>query len=267
MTMINPKILILPDIHGRTFYQKALCEAVDKGAEIVCLGDYLDPYPGDELHEKGVFAPLKELVEVKKQHPGRVHLLIGNHDSSYMLNRHLCEHRYDYKQAPFYQKFFRENYDLFELAYLTEVNGKRFLFSHAGISKYWLKNNEQFFGTDVPNPEKVLALLDNGLKIYKKDVHNDSLLRVLAQIGMGRGGRYLDGSMIWADLDEYVSEKSFPWDYVIQIFGHTQQNLHPVRIGERAYCLDCRQPFYIDMEGVLRSYYWDDKPVNVGKVI
>ena len=28
MTMINPKILILPDIHGRTFYQKALCEAV-----------------------------------------------------------------------------------------------------------------------------------------------------------------------------------------------------------------------------------------------
>ena len=117
--MINPKILILPDIHGRKFYCNALCEAVDEGAEIVCLGDYLDPYPGDDLHEKGVSAPLKELVDVKKQHPDRVHLLIGNHDSGYMLNRHLCEHRYDYKQAPCYQKFFRENYDLFELAYLT----------------------------------------------------------------------------------------------------------------------------------------------------
>ena len=79
--MINPKILILPDIHGRKFYCNALYEAVDEGAEIVCLGDYLDPYPGDDLHEKGVFAPLKELVEVKKQHPDRVHLLIGNHDS------------------------------------------------------------------------------------------------------------------------------------------------------------------------------------------
>ena len=66
--MINPKILILPDIHGRAFYQKALSEAVDEGAEIVCLGDYLDPYPGDDLHERGVFAPLKELVEVKKLH-------------------------------------------------------------------------------------------------------------------------------------------------------------------------------------------------------
>ena len=43
--MINPKILILPDIHGRKFYQKALAVAVDKGVEIVCLGDYLDPYP------------------------------------------------------------------------------------------------------------------------------------------------------------------------------------------------------------------------------
>ena len=83
--MINPKILILPDIHGRKFYCKALCEAVDKGAEVICLGDYLDPYPGDELHEKGVFAPLKELVEVKKQHPGHVHLLIGNHDSDLQI--------------------------------------------------------------------------------------------------------------------------------------------------------------------------------------
>lgn len=97
--MINPKILILPDIHGRAFYQKAICEAVDKGAEIVCLGDYLDPYPGDDLHEQGVFAPLKELVAVKKLYPERVHLLIGNHDSSHMLNRHLCEHRYNYKQT------------------------------------------------------------------------------------------------------------------------------------------------------------------------
>ena len=38
MTMINPKILILPDIHGRKFYCNALCEAVDEGAEAILLG-------------------------------------------------------------------------------------------------------------------------------------------------------------------------------------------------------------------------------------
>ena len=100
------------------------------------------------------------------------------------------------------------------------------------------------------------------MRIYKNDVHNDALLRILAQIGYGRGGRYLDGSMIWADLDEYVNERSFQWDDVIQIFGHTQQNRHPARIGELAYCLDCRQPFYIDGEGVLRSYYWSDEQIK-----
>jgi hypothetical protein len=68
--------------------------------------------------------------------------------------------------------------------------------------------------------------------------------------------------MIWADLDEYVNANSFLWDDVIQIFGHTQQALHPARIGERAYCLDCRQPFYIDADGVLRSCYWNDEPVK-----
>jgi hypothetical protein len=64
--------------------------------------------------------------------------------------------------------------------------------------------------------------------------------------------------MIWADLDEYVSERSFPWNDVIQIFGHSQQELYPVRIGDQAYCLDCRQPFYIDNVGILKSYYADE---------
>ena len=58
-------------------------DTLPQSAEIVCLGDYLDPYPGDDLHERGVFAPLKELVEVKKLHPERVHLLIGNHNNDF----------------------------------------------------------------------------------------------------------------------------------------------------------------------------------------
>lgn len=61
--MINPVVLIIPDIHGRHFYKNAMREAVDKNIEIVCLGDYLDPYFGDELHEDGVLAPLNELAD------------------------------------------------------------------------------------------------------------------------------------------------------------------------------------------------------------
>ena len=85
--MLNPRILILPDIHGRDFYTDALKEAFELGIDIVCLGDYLDPYPYDELHKDGVSKPLKELLAIKKEHPHKVHLLIGNHDSSYMFHQ------------------------------------------------------------------------------------------------------------------------------------------------------------------------------------
>ena len=32
--------------------------------------------------------------------------------------------------------------------------------------------------------------------------------------------------------------------------------------GETGENLLSRQPFYIDQEGVLRSYYWDDEPIK-----
>ena len=67
MTMINPKILILPDIHGRKFYCNALCEAVDKGAEIVCLGDYLDPK--DYLFSKQFMEDLGRIYQLRKYFP------------------------------------------------------------------------------------------------------------------------------------------------------------------------------------------------------
>lgn len=60
--MINPVVHVLPDIHGRDFYKGALKEAVESGIDIVCLGDYLDPYPYEELHEGGVSPSLKIII-------------------------------------------------------------------------------------------------------------------------------------------------------------------------------------------------------------
>ncbi len=87
---------------------------------------------------------------------------------------------------------------------LPDIHGRKFYCNalHEAIDK----------GADISDPEKILERLDNGLRIYKDDVHNDVLLRILAEIGYGRAGRYLDGSMIWADLDEYVNANSFLWE-------------------------------------------------------
>ena len=136
--MINPQILIIPDIHGRDFHKSAVKEAVKNILDIVCLGDYLAPYPYEESHKGGASKLLKELVALKKKYPHKIHLLIDNHDSSYMFHPSMCRARYDTLNGPRYHKYFQNNAKAFDLFYRTEIAGKNFLFSHAGITRQWM---------------------------------------------------------------------------------------------------------------------------------
>lgn len=251
--MENPVVLIIPDIHGRNFYKNAISEAVESNIEIVCLGDYLDPYFGDEIHEEGVFAPLRELVQLKKSRPHMTHLLLGNHDCSYFYSSRLCPSRYDRENALWYHGFFRSNAQLFSLFYDTTVAGKRFLLSHAGITKRWLS------AVGKGNLDQTLQWLRIGLMEFCLDRKMTEIWEYLSHVGEERGGRDQGGSIIWADFFEHADKKN--WiddDNIIQIVGHTQLNSHPARIDNRLYCLDCRSPFYVDNKGVIRSWGTDE---------
>lgn len=251
--MINPVVLIIPDIHGRHFCKNAMREAVDKNIEIVCLGDYLDPYFGDELHEDGVLAPLNELVELKKSRPHMTHLLLGNHDCSYFYNICMCRCRYDYENAQLYHEFFRSNAQLFSLFYDTCIAGKRFLFSHAGITNRWLSS------VGKGNLDQTLQWLKTGLMEFSLDRTKDLVWGYLAHVGEERGGSNQSGSIIWADFFEHTDKSNWLDDEnLIQVVGHTQLNYHPASVGHQLYCLDCREPFYIDSDGVIRSWQTDE---------
>ena len=78
--MSTKETLIIPDLHGRAFFRDTLSEAVRDNVEVVCLGDYIDPYVEDGITNDEAFSILEELLEVKKARPHMVHLLIGNHD-------------------------------------------------------------------------------------------------------------------------------------------------------------------------------------------
>lgn len=177
--MIDPKILIIPDIHGRDFYKEAVSEAIRFDIEIVCLGDYLDPYWWDELHEDGVFEPLQELVRVKKSRPDKTHLLIGNHDSSYFYRREMCRTRYDMDNAPIYSNYFRTNSMLFDLFYDTVIAEKRFLFSHAGVTKTWL-SNIYVSGDSIDDK---LTWLKEHFNEFRKDLTRTAIWEHLFRIG------------------------------------------------------------------------------------
>ena len=256
--MKNPQILILPDIHGRDFYKDALKEAVELGIDIVCLGDYLDPYPYEELHEGGVSRPLKELIALKKEHPHKVHLLIGNHDSSYIFHPKMCRARYDILNGPIYSGIFERNALSFDLFLDTNIAGKRFLFSHAGITRMWMDEVRRNLGLETDNLDAFLEKLNYMFKEFCLSNEKNSIWSFLSHIGVERGGHEVSGSMIWADFFEHTDSKNWlPDSDIIQVVGHTQLRYNPVRVDNRLFCLDCREPFYIDSEGVIRSYYND----------
>lgn len=250
--MINPVILIIPDIHGRDFYQNALKEAVDKNIEVICLGDYLDPYFGDEIHEDGPFAPLQELMEMKKKKPERFRLLIGNHDSSYLYRAEMCRSRFDWNNAQKYHDFFIANALHFDLFHDIIIANKRFLFSHAGVSARWLAE----IGYATLN--EALNALDNSYLDYCLNHRVTDIWNKLAHVGENRGGHHKNGSMIWADFFEHTESQNWLKENdVIQIVGHTQLSYNPIRVSGRLFCLDCREPFYIDSDGIIMSWHTD----------
>ena len=254
--MINPQILVLPDIHGRHFYKDALKESVESGIDIVCLGDYLDPYPyEEELHEGGVSGPLKELIALKQERPHKIHLLIGNHDSSYMFYPSICRARYDILNGLIYTGIFQKNALSFDLFFDTSIAGKRFLFSHAGITKIWMNEVGRRLGLSTDDLDAFLDELNYMFKEFCLSNDKCSIWYYLSHIAEERGGQKLAGSMIWADFFEHTDRKNWLSNHdIIQIVGHTQLRFNPVRVDNRLFCLDCRESFYIDSEGIIRSY-------------
>lgn len=54
------KILIIPDVHGRTFWKYAI-DNIDKYDKVIFLGDYLDPYFWEVISFDLPFLTLKRL--------------------------------------------------------------------------------------------------------------------------------------------------------------------------------------------------------------
>ena len=75
------KILVIPDVHGRKFWRKAIADNVNQVEKIIFLGDYLDPYPreikenpdlmecADFYDSKGLLTMLNDIVSLKKNEP------------------------------------------------------------------------------------------------------------------------------------------------------------------------------------------------------
>lgn len=212
------KVIIIPDVHGRSFWQQVLSLEADK---IIFLGDYTDPYPNENIKPEDSLIELKKIIQFKRDNPTKVTLLWGNHDLHYLYPEFACS-RFSTKLKDTYNKLFTEYSELFEIAYELKQNNRNYLFTHAGVTYNWLHQE---------GIKNVTNLADS---LNKRNLVDFEV------ISYYRGGFALAGSPIWADLIEHT--KIIP-EY-IQIFGHTMQKTP--YLSEFINCIDCSQIFVLE---------------------
>lgn len=280
------KIIIIPDIHGRTFWKKAVYKYKNnKDIHIIFLGDYLDGYENiDHISPEDAIVNFEEIIEVARS-SNNITLLIGNHDLHYwpdFINQYGCRRYNQYKYN--ISKMFLDNIDLFNIAYEIYINEKQYLFTHAGLVKNWFdyisskknigtEQNPIYFNdiynkyNETYNIEEniytkenldLLLILEPNAESLNKLLHN-KLGRILLQSAPeSRGGRERYGSCIWADIAEhYYTFTRFNKEKIYQIFSHSFgfPTLDEYVINDEFAMLDCRKTFELNCDtGELKEW-------------
>lgn len=214
------KILIVPDVHGRAFWHRAM-ELVDQVDQIVFLGDYLDPYSHEGISFDLALEEFNKILEFKKEYPDLITLLVGNHDMHYIIEDFMDCSRRNTGMLDQLHKLYNSNLDLFDLIHIEDD----WLFSHAGVYRGWMGKYE-------------FTLEDLNLKTFL-----GSHWPALEDLSMYRGGYNFVGSCVWADIRESVKNELFPG--YKQVVGHTQLNDKPY-ITDNIACVDVRRCFILD---------------------
>lgn len=254
------KVLVLPDVHGRKFWRKAVANNIGQVDKVIFLGDYLDPYQ-NEIEEdsdsmecndfedyQGLLNMLNDIISLKKNEPNKYILLTGNHTDSYIWSNFQAATRTDKRNWEKYHKFFSENLNLFNLVWI-EGNC---IFSHAGISEGWAKEVWKKFRYPESAYKSIMdvALALNDIPLTKV---NNEYIQLISNISYYRWGESEYGSCEWADIREHISKVISPQNNefigkgeegIFQVFGHTQ--LKAPLICDKWTCLDCRKGFIFD---------------------
>lgn len=234
-------MIIIPDIHGRTFWKDAVHDREDE--DIVFLGDYLDPYSYEGITYADALENLKDILAFKHKHPHDVTLLLGNHDLGYLCPKiNLCRHDFDRHDE--ISALLADNADCFQLCTSREINGKTYLFSHSFVSYYWMETCRQFLHFEYSQPSEIAGILN---KMFREQ--QDRMYELLAMVSHHRGGDLAFGSMVWSDILEVKLTEPFI-NGVVCVFGHSQVK-EPL-IYKRFACLDCRKAFILDDDGTFK---------------
>jgi hypothetical protein len=231
------EILIVPDVHGRTFWEPAL----EYPGEVIFLGDYVDPYPQEGFTQKNAYEELLKIIDFKQQNPERVTLLIGNHELHY-YNKTFQASRFANHYYKKYHSLLTEEStaDLFQLCKQVDNH----LFIHAGITKGWYDKYKD-----------TLQSLGNDLETQLNRLFTENK-KAFFEISHYRGGFHANGSPLWADINElYYEQEPFDND-IVQIIGHTHISSDNPLVKNKFVLVDNAR-LYLLKNGEIKR--WDEK--------
>lgn len=207
------KTLVVGDLHLR---QEVIYRIVDTAVEqlgvgrVVFTGDYTDNWYASAVTFRDAFDEMLIWVKRRRREGLAVDLVLGNHDSQYLLGEPGPGSHMDL--APIVV----DALDQLGVTAATTVGAS--LVTHAGVTAMWAKrflSVELLAGGGVPSAGEIARELNAMLECGRAG--DEAALRTLASAGSGRGGAGIPGPL-WADQSELYQD---PVPGLDQIVGHT----------------------------------------------
>lgn len=215
------KTIVLGDIHGRTIWKDIISkEDFDR---LIFIGDYFDTHENISVDQQ--IENFKDIIDYKDSSDKEIILLTGNHDFHYLPK--IMEHYSGYNnlRAKDITTILEKNLDKLQMCYKIG----NILFTHAGITSRWLKDNK--YDNEIPVDKFINDLFindKNNFSFYGFDPYGDDVTQ----------------SPIWV-RPASLMKNAFRYEDHIQVMGHTTMNsIQPVK--ERYY--------FIDTLGTSREY-------------
>lgn len=168
------KIVVLGDIHGRTIWKDIIKK--EKPDFVVFMGDYITSH--DYVEGKVQLQNLDEIMDYHESHPSV--MLRGNHDVQHLgkiatppeeIDESIPrrDRGFDFNDvtrwsgySEFLEARMIERYDRFckdtQWAWVHDIDGKPYIFSHAGISTKWLADTAKLDYKDPDWIDKLNAM-------------------------------------------------------------------------------------------------------------
>jgi hypothetical protein len=195
------KHVIIGDLHGNDYWKGINIKAYEK---VVFLGDYVDHWNMSDLK---IEQNLQDVIELKKKHPKKVELLLGNHDVQYLYFPHFMCSGFRPSMQRLLTFLFNINKDIFKVAYQRGNH----LFTHAGVTNSWYK---EFLELSLL---KKIQDDQNSIADLLNKIDQTSQRSLLHRAGSSRGG-FGPGGITWADRKEMIADML---DGYHQVVGHT----------------------------------------------